>query len=202
MKLYYLPGACSLSPHIVLREVGMKFEIERVDMATHKTASGADYMQINPKGYVPALQLDDGQVLTEGAAIVQFIADLHPEAGLAPTSGTLARTRLHEHLNYIAAEFHKAFGPLFYSDASKEAKATAVTNVGRRLDHFERIFADGRSYLLGDTFSVADAYLFVISSWTKSTGIGLTKWPHVASFVTRIASREKVKEAMRAEGLL
>ena len=202
MKLYYLPGACSLSPHIVLREAGMQFEIERVDMATHKTETGADYTQINPKGYVPALQLDDGQVLTEGAAIVQYIADLHPEAGLAPTSGTLARTRLQEHLNYIAAEFHKAFGPLFASDASGEAKAAAVTNVGRRLDHFERIFADGRSYLSGNTFSVADAYLFVISNWTKPTGIGLDKWPHVSRFVTRIAGREKVKEAMRAEGLL
>ncbi len=202
MKLYYLPGACSLSPHIVLHEAGMQFEIERVDMATHKTETGADYTQINPKGYVPALQLDDGQVLTEGAAIVQYIADLRPEAGLAPTSGTLARTRLQEHLNYIAAEFHKAFGPLFSSDASKEAKAAAVINVGRRLDHFEHIFADGRSYLSGDTFSVADAYLFVISTWTKPTGIGLNKWPHVASFVTRIAGREKVREAMHAEGLL
>lgn len=202
MKLYYSPGACSLSPHIVLREAGMDFEIERVDLASHLTETGTDFVQINPKGYVPALRLDDDQVLTEGAAIVQFIADLHPEAGLAPKPGTLERARLQEHLNYIAAEYHKAFAPLFASDASESAKAAAVTNVKRRLDYFERIFADGRSYLLGDTFSVADAYLFVISTWTKPTGIGLDKWPNVADFVTRVASREKVREAMRAEGLL
>lgn len=202
MKLYYSPGACSLSPHIVLREAGMDFEIERVDLGNHLTETGADFLQINPKGYVAALRLDDGQVLTEGAAIVQFIADLRPESGLAPKPGTLERARLQEHLNYIAAEYHKAFGPLFSSDASDTAKAAAATNVGRRLDYFERIFADGRSYLLGDTFSVADAYLFTVSNWTKPTGIGLDKWPNVSGFVTRVASREKVREAMRAEGLL
>ena len=202
MKLYYSPGACSLSPHVVLHEAGVNFEIERVDLASHLTETGADFTQINPKGYVPALRLDDGQVLTEGAAIVQFIADLHPKAGLVPMPGTLERARLQEYLNYIAAEYHKAFGPLFSSDASESAKAVAVTNVKRRLDYFERIFADGRSYLLGDTFSVADAYLFVISTWTKPTGIGLDKWPNVAGFVTRVASREKVQTAMRAEGLL
>ena len=202
MKLYYSPGACSLSPHIVLREAGMDFEIERVDLGNHLTETGADFLQINPKGYVAALRLDDGQVLTEGAAIVQFIADLRPESGLAPKPGTLERARLQEHLNYIAAEYHKAFGPLFSSDASDTAKAAAATNVGHRLDYFERIFADGRSYLLGDTFSVADAYLFTVSNWTKPTGISLDKWPNVSGFVTRVASREKVREAMRAEGLL
>lgn len=202
MKLYYSPGACSLSPHIVLREAGMDFEIERVDLASHLTETGADFMQINPKAYVPALRLDDGQVLTEGAAIVQFIADLHPESGLAPKPGTLERTRLQEHLNFIAAEYHKAFGPFFSPDASEAAKTAAATNVGHRLDYFERIFADGRSYLLGDTFSVADAYFFVVSTWTKPTGIGLEKWPNVSGFVTRVASREKVREAMSAEGLL
>ena len=202
MKLYYSPGACSLSPHIVLREAGMKFEIERVDTASHKTETGADFAQINPKGYVPALRLDDGQILTEGVAIVQFIAELHPAAGLAPKPGTLERARLQEHLNFIASEYHKAFGPFFSPNASEAAKAAAATNVGRRLDHFERIFADGRSYLLGDTFSVADAYLFVISNWTKPTGIGLDKWPNVSAFVTRVAGREKVRAAMHAEGLI
>ena len=202
MKLYYSPGACSLSPHIVLREAGMDFEIERVDLGSHRTETGDDFAQINPKGYVPALRLDDGQVLTEGAVIVQFIADLRPESDLAPKPGTLERARLQEHLNFIAAEYHKAFGPFFSSDASDTAKAAAATNVGRRLDYFERIFADGRSYLLGDTFSVADAYLFVVSNWTKPTGIGLDKWPNVSGFVTRVAGREKVREAMRAEGLL
>lgn len=202
MKLYYSPGACSLSPHIVLREADMDFEIERVDLGSHLTETGADFMQINPKAYVPALRLDDGQILTEGAAIVQFIADLHPESGLAPKPGTLERTRLQEHLNFIATEYHKAFGPFFASDASETAKTAAATNVGRRLDYFERIFADGRSYLFGDSFSVADAYLFVVSTWTKPTGIGVEKWPNVSGFVTRVASREKVREAMRAEGLL
>ena len=202
MKLYYSPGTCSLSPHIVLREAGMDFEIERVDLGSHLTETGADFLQINPKGYVAALRLDDGQVLTEGAAIVQFIADLRPESGLAPKPGTLERARLQEHLNYIAAEYHKAFGPLFSSDASEAAKATAAANVSHRLDYFERIFADGRPYLLGDTFSVADAYLFVVSTWTKPTGISLEKWPNVSGFVTRVAGREKVQEAMVAEGLL
>lgn len=202
MKLYYSPGACSLSPHIVLREAGMDFEIERVDHASHLTETGADFMQINPKGYVPALRLDDGQVLTEGAAIVQFIADLHPASALAPKPGTMERTRLQEHLNFIATEYHKAFGPFFSPDATEAAKTAAATNVAHRLDHFERFFADGRSYLLGDAFSVADAYLFVVSTWTKPTGIGLEKWPNVSSFVARIAGREKVQEAMCAEGLL
>lgn len=202
MKLYYSPGACSLSPHIVLREVGMRFEMEQVDLASHKTKSGADFTQVNPKGYVPALRLDDGQVLTEGVAIVQFIADLHPEAGLVPTPATLARARLQEHLNFIASEFHKAFAPFFAADASEAAQTAAAATIGHRLDYFENIFADGRPYLLGDTFSVADAYLFVISTWTKPTGIGLDKWPHVADFVKRVARREKVREAMHAEGIL
>ena len=159
-------------------------------------------MQINPKGYVPALRLDDGEVLTEGVAIVQYIADLRPEAGLAPKPGTLERARLHEHLNFTASELHKAFGPFFSSKATDAEKHTAAADVGRRFDHFERIFADGRPYLLGDKFSVADAYFFVISTWTKPTGIGLDKWPQVAAFVARVAGREKVQEAMRAEGLL
>ena len=202
MKLYYSPGFCSLSPHIVLREAGMDFELERVDLARRKTETDVDFTQINPKGYVPALRLDDGQILTEGSAIIQYIADLRPDAGLAPKPGTLERVRLQEHLNFIASEYHKAFAPLFSSDTSEATKAAAITNIGHRLDYFEQIFADGRTYLLGDTFSVADAYLFVISNWTKPTGISLDKWPNVSRFVTRVASREKVKEAMRAEGLL
>ena len=202
MKLYYSPGACSLSPHIVMREAGMAFDMERVDLSSHQTETGADFTQINPKGYVPALRLDDGQVLTEGAAIVQYIADLHPEAALAPKPGTLERTRLQEYLNYIAAEYHKAFAPLFSSDATEAAKAAAVNNVGRRLDYFEKIFSDGRAYLMGDKFSVADAYLFVVSNWTKPTGISLDKWPNVTAFVARVAGRGKVQDALRAEGLI
>ena len=202
MKLYYSPGTCSLSPHIVMREAGMTFDMERVDLANHQTETGADFTQINPKGYVPTLRLDDGQVLTEGAAIVQYIADLHPEAGLAPKPSTLERARLQEFLNFIAAEYHKAFSPLFSPDISEAAKVAAVGKVTRGLDYFEKLFADGRAYLLGDKFSVADAYLFVVTNWTKPTGIGLAKWPHVSAFMTRVMARDKVQEAMRAEGLI
>lgn len=202
MKLYYIPGYCSLSPHIVLHEAGLNFEIERVDTASCKTESGADFAKINPKRYVPALLLDDGQVLTEGAAIVQYLADLRPETGLAPKAGSMQRVRLQEYLNYIAAEYHKSFSPLFAQGTSEQAKVAAIANVGRRLDYFENIFADGRPYLMGDTFTVADAYLFVVTNWTKLTNISLDKWPHVIAYVSRVAGREKVGKAMRAEGLL
>ena len=207
MKLYYAPGACSLSPHIVLREADADFELERVDLATGKTESGADFREINAKGYVPTLQLDDGQVLTEGVAIVQYIADRNGADsnganGLAPTPGTLDRARLQEHLNFTATELHKAFGPFFSADASEADKQAAAAKVGKRLDHYESLFADGRAYLLGEGFSVADAYLFTIASWTKPTGIGLDRWPHLAAFSERVAGREKVQDALRAEGLI
>ena len=202
MKLYYKPGACSLASHIVLREIGQDFELERVDTDTQKTETGADFRPINPKGYVPVLRLDDGQVITEGAAVLQYIADQHPEAGLAPKTGTLERARLQEHLNFVSSELHKAFGPFFSSSASDEDKQAAKVNVERKMTHFEAIFSDGRNYLLGDEFSVADAYFFVVSSWAGPTGIGLDKWPNIAAFSARVAGREKVEEAMRAEGLL
>jgi glutathione S-transferase len=202
MKLYYSPGACSLSPHIILREIGSAFELERVDGATKTTESGEDFWKVNPKGYVPALSLDDGELLTEGAAIVQFIADTNGANELAPPAGTIGRARLQEHLNFVASELHKAFSPLFHADASAEAKSAATANVARRFDHVERILSDGRSYLLGDKFTVADAYLFVVSSWAVPTGIGLDRWPHLAAFVGRVRSRPAVKAAMTAEGLI
>lgn len=202
MKLYYAPGACSLSPHISLREAGVSFDLEKVDTSTRRTESGADYLSINPKGYVPALQLDGGEVLTEGAAVVQFIADSHPDAGLAPAGGTLERARLQEHLNFIASEMHKAFTPLFDPSAPEAAKQAAPAAVARRLDHVERLLADGRAHLLGERFSVADAYLFTVASWTGPTGIGLDRWPRLASFVARVAARPSVQAAMWAEGLL
>lgn len=202
MKLYYAPGACSLSPHISLREAGVSFDLEKVDTSTRRTESGADYLSINPKGYVPALQLDGGEVLTEGAAVVQFIADSHPDAGLAPAGGTLERARLQEHLNFIASELHKAFTPLFDPSAPEAAKQAAPAAVARRLDHVERLLADGRAHLLGERYSVADAYLFTVASWTGPTGIGLDRWPRLASFVARVAARPAVQAAMRAEGLL
>ncbi len=202
MKLYYKPGACSLASHIILKEIGHDFEIESVDTDNQITESGDNFSKINPKGYVPVLSLDDGNTLTEGAAVLQYLADQNPEAGLTPEAGTLERARLQEHLNYTSTELHKAFGPLFSPVASDEEKQVAKENVGRKMDHFESIFNDGRTYLLGNKFSVADAYFFVVSSWAVPTGIGLDKWPKIAAFSTRVADREAVQSAMRAEGLL
>ncbi|PLP56454.1 glutathione transferase GstA [Mesorhizobium loti] len=200
MKLYYSPGACSLSPHIVLRELGHDFELEKVDIRAKTTESGGDFRTITPKGYVPALQLDGGEVITEGVAIVQYLADAAGARALAPEPGTLARTRLVEHLNFISAELHKSFGPLFHA-SSDEAKEAARTKVSSRLDLLEQVFADGRDFLMGDSFSVADAYLFTIVNWAHPTGIDLAKWPRVAAFVERVAQRPAVQAAMAAEGL-
>jgi glutathione S-transferase len=200
MKLYYAPGACSLSPHISLREAGADFEIEKVDVATHRTASGGDFREINPKGYVPALVLDGGEVVTEGAAVIQYIADRFPAAKLAPANGTLARTRLQEQLNFIASELHKAFSPLFNPSASADAREAAKAAVARKFDHVEAVLSDGRPYLLGNAFSVADPYLFTVASWTGPTGIDVGRWPHLAGYLKRIAERPAVQAAMRAEG--
>lgn len=201
MKLYYLPGACSLASHIALREAGASFDLDKLDNATKKTEAGADFLAINPKGYVPVLALNDNDVLTEGAAILQYIADQHPDAGLAPAVGTLERARLQEHLNFVASELHKAFSPLFKPDATEAEKAAAKTRVAQKLDLVEKQLSDGRSYLLGDKFTVADAYLFVVANWTGPTGIGLDTWPHVAAFQQRVGSREAVQAALKAEGL-
>jgi len=201
MKLYYLPGACSLASHIALREAGETFDLDKLDKANKKTASGADFLAINPKGYVPALALDDGEVLTENAAILQYIADQHPEKKLAPAAGSLARTRLQEYLNFIGTELHKSFSPLFNPAAGAEMKAAAKQKVTERLGLVEKWLADGRSFLLGDSFSVADTYLFTVANWTGPTGIGLDAWPHLAAYQQRIASRDTVQSALKAEGL-
>ncbi len=202
VKLYYKPGACSLASHIILKEIGKDFEIESVDTDKQLTESGADYSKINPMGYVPALRTDEGQILTESAAVLQYLADQHPDTGLAPEFGTFERARLQEHLNFTSSELHKAFAPFFSSNTSDEEKQDAKENVGRKMDYFESIFNDGRKYLLGDKFSVADAYFFVVSSWATPTGIALDKWPRIAAYSKRVADREKVQDAMRAEGLL
>lgn len=199
MKLFYTPGACSLSPHIVLRELDLPFTIEAVDLKTKKTESGADYMAINPKGYVPALQFDDGEVLTEGAAIVQYLADKHAPGTLAPLAGTVERARLNGHLNFISAELHKAFGPLFNPALAPEAREAAVANIGRKLDVVEKALAEGRSYLTGPDFTVADAYLFVILSWAPNFGIDLAHWSHLGEFNRRVSGRAAVQAAMAAE---
>ncbi|MCZ4280324.1 glutathione transferase GstA [Kiloniella laminariae] len=203
MKLYYKPGACSLASHIVLHELGGDFEIEKVDTGTQKTASGEDFSQVNPKGYVPALKLTDGQVLSEGAAILQYLADQKPELGLAPAAGTIERARLQEHLNYVASELHKSFGPFFSGVTLEgEARQKAEENVAKKMAYIETLLSDGREYLLGSKFSVADAYLFVVSNWSSFVGIKLDKVPFLAAFVTRVAGREKTQAALKAEGLL
>lgn len=201
MKLYYKPGACSLASHIALRESGSDFALERVDTEKKTTEQDADFLAINPKGYVPALALDDGTVLTEGAAILQFIADRNPASGLAPQSGGLERVRLQEHLNYVASELHKAFGPLFTPGVSESEKTRAKAKVAEKLDYIETLLADGRNFLLGGDFSVADAYLFVVTNWTGPTGISTEAWPRVTAFQQRVAARVAVQEALKAEGL-
>ncbi|MBZ7920860.1 glutathione transferase GstA [Ensifer adhaerens] len=202
MKLYYAPGACSLSPHISLREAGADFEIVKVDTATHRTETGADFKAINPKGYVPALVLESGDVVTEGAAVVQYIADRFPAAKLAPANGTLERTRLHEQLNFISSELHKAFSPLFSKTASAEAKDAAAAQVAKRFGNVESLLCDGRPHLLGETFSVADAYLFTVVNWGSVTGVSLEPWPHLTAYMKRIGERPAVRAAMQAEGLI
>ncbi len=201
MKLYYAPGACSLSPHIALIESGLPFSIERVDFNTRRTETGEDYAAVNVRGYVPALRLDSGDVLTEGAAIVQFIADKAPASGLAPQAGTLERARLQEALNFIASELHKAFSPLFRPATDEQGKQDARKAVALRLGQVEAMLSDGRAYLLGERFSVADGYLFTVVSWSGHAGIALDPWPKLQAFMGRLAQRPSIRQAIAAEGL-
>ena len=201
MKLYYSPGACSLSPHIALREAGIDAELVKVDTQTHTLADGSDYYAVNGKGYVPTLELDDGDRLTEGPAIVQYIADRNPGASLAPPVGTLERYRLQEWLNFVTSELHKQFSPLFAADTPADYRAIARQRIVKRFDWLAAELAD-RDYLLGDRFTVADGYLFTILNWTKFVGIDLARWPVLAAYQSRVAARPKVREAMIAEGLL
>ncbi len=200
MKLYFLPGACSLSPHIALREAGIPFELVRVQRGEKKTAEGKDFSAINPKGMVPALALDDGAVLTEGPAIVQFVADLAPASKLAPAAGTFARYRLQETLNFLSAELHKSFSPLFNPKVSDDAKALFRDQVAARLDLLAERLVTG-PYLFGEGFTVADGYLFTMLNWTTHVGIDLARWPALQAFRARVAERPAVIAAMEAEGL-
>lgn len=200
MKLYYSPGACSLASHIILHEVKADFEISKVDFTTKTTEDGEDYTKINPQGSVPVLALDNGKILTEGVAIMQYLADLNPEYNLAPKSATFERARLYEKLNYLTSELHKGFVPLFYK-STEEEKQKAKTSLGIKFDNLDKLLSN-KTYLLGDTYSVADAYLFVISSWTKMVGIDLNQWKNVAAFCKKITKREAVQKALKAEGLL
>ncbi len=196
MKFYYSPGTCSLHPQIALQETGLSVELVRVDLRAHKTEDGSDYYAINPKGYVPSLRLDDGTVLTEGAVIAQYIADQRPEARMIPPPGTLDRYRVQEWLNFIATEIHKTFQPLF--GGSDEAKEKARVRLAKRFDFVAKAL-EGHSYLVGDTFSVADAYLFNMLTWTPFTGIDLGKWPALQAFFARVRERPSVQAALAAQ---
>jgi glutathione S-transferase len=201
MKLYYSPGACSLSPHIVLREAGLAFEPVLASTKTHALADGTDYYGINPLGYVPLLELDDGTRLREGPAIVQYIADLVPVKNLAPANGTLPRYRLQEWLTFIGMELHKGFGPLFNPNMPEEAKTISKNKLMERLA-FVNGQLEGKQYLMGDNFSVPDAYLFTVTNWARPMKIDLAPYPNLVAFRERMAARPAVQEAMKAEGLL
>lgn len=200
MKLYYSPGACSLAPHIVLREAGIAAELVKVDMATKHTDDGRDFRLVSPNGYVPALEIEPGFVLTEGPAIMQLIADKAPGAQLAPANGTPARYQLQEWLNFITAEIHKGFSPLFKPAMPEQAKALFVEQLGQRFDVVERRLAQD-DYLMGERFTVADAYLFVTTNWAGYLGVKLDRWPALNAFRARVAARPAVQAAMAAEGL-
>ena len=201
MQLYFSPGACSLASHITLREAGLPLDLKRTDTKTKKVEDGSDYFAVNSKGSVPALRLDDGQVLTEGPVILQYLADLKPETQLAPKAGTLARARLQEWLNYITSEVHKSFSPLFNPAASDEVKGFMRAVIEKRFDWLDKQLT-GKQYLTGDQFTIADAYLFVVANWSNFVGIDLTKWPALKAFQDRVYARPAVQAALAAEGLL
>jgi len=201
MKLYYSPGACSLSPHIVARAAELPVSLVRVDTKGKKTAAGEDYLSINAKGYVPLLELDDGTRLTEGPAIVQYLADQSPQKRLAPGYGTMARYRLQEWLNFITSEIHKQFSPLFDSTMPEEAKAKFRDKLAARFGWIVEQLGD-KPYLTGEDFTVADAYLFTVLSWTRHTGIDITRWPVLQDYIGRVAARPEVQVALKEEGLL
>ena len=201
MKLYYAPGTCSLSPHIVSRELGIKLDLKKVDTKQKTIEGGGDYRRVNARGYVPALELDNGEILTEGPAIVQYLADLQPEAGLAPKAGTFDRYRLQEWLNFLTSEMHKQFSPLFKPNTPEDYKPIARENIATRFDWLDEQLA-GKDYLMGSQFTVADAYLFVLLGWARPSQIDLARWPNLAAFHKRVGARPKVQEALQAEGLL
>ncbi len=200
MKLFYKAGACSLSPHIVLREAGLDFTAEKVDLAQKKTESGADYLAINPKGQVPALVLDDGSLLTEGVAIVQYLADRVPDRNLIPAAGTLSRYHAIEWLNYVATELHKGFSPLFNPKTPDEYKAIARDKLASQFSYLDAVL-EKQHYLLGNRFSVADAYLFTVLRWAQALQFDLKKHVHLSAYIDRVAARPAVEATLSAEGL-
>lgn len=201
MKLYHTPGTCSLAAHITLREAGLDCELVKVDLASKLTKNGDDYRRINPHGYVPALQLDDGELLTEGAAILQYLADLAPESGLAPAAGSRERYRLQQWLTFVSSELHKMFSPwLFHPEHGEQAQSVAKAKLAERFNYLDRHLAD-HAFLLGDAFTVADAYLFAIARWARLFRIDLAPYPELAAYLERLAARPSVQAAMNTEGL-
>ena len=201
MKLYYSPGACSLSPHIALHEAGLPYEAVLASTKSHKLQDGTDYYGINPLGYVPMLELDDGTRLREGPAIVQYIADLAPTKNLAPASGTLSRYRLQEWLTFIGTEIHKTYSPMFNPGMPEEAKAIFRTKLQSRYEWLNGEL-EGKDYLMGEHFTVAYGYLFTVTNWTKPTGVDISPYANVQAWHARVAARPAVQEAMKTEGLL
>nr|WP_246499635.1 glutathione transferase GstA [Azospirillum soli] len=194
------PGACSLSPHIVMREAGLPADLVKVDLAAKKTEDGGDFLAVNPKGQVPTLALDEGGILTEGPVIVQYIADRAPDSGLLPPAGSLDRYRVQEWLNFVSSELHKTFSPLFRPTTPEEFKVIVKQTLAAKFAVLDRAL-DGKAYLMGDRFTVADAYCFTVLRWAKPMGIDLATWPNLTAYMARVADRPAVSAALTAEGL-
>jgi glutathione S-transferase len=202
MKLYYSPGACSLAAHIVAREGGLDFELIKVDLAAYKTEAGDDYLAINPRGYVPAIKLDDDEVYTEAAAVVQYLGEQAPQAGLVPPPGSKERFQVNQWVAFVAAELHKTFSPwLFQAKGADSTKQASRDKLGRRFAELDRRLAT-RAYLTGDTFTVADAYAFTIVNWSNFVEVDLAPYLNLSAYMARVAARPKVREALVAEGLV
>ena len=201
MKLYYSPGACSMAPHIVATEAGIPLELVKVDIPNKKTAGGDDFWAVNPKGYVPALQLDDGSVLTEVGVICQYLSDQKPESGLTAPAGTMERYRQMEALNFAAAEVHKQLGALFNPKMTPEMKEVQMGVIERRLNPLEKSL-EGKQYVMGEHFTAADAYLFTVLNWTHPLKIDLGRWPNIQAYLGRVGARPKVQQTLKAEGLV
>ena len=201
MRLYYSPAACSLAPHIVAHEAGIDLALARVDLGSHKTADGRDFHEVSPNGYVPALKLDSGEVFTEAALIIQYLADLKPSSGLLPTAGTIERYRALEWLNFIATELHKGLGPLWDPTTPDAVRRRTLHRLAKRFSHIEQRLA-GRDYIAGAKFTAPDAYAFTILNWAGPLKFDLAPWPGLQAYVARVAARPGVRAALQAEGLL
>lgn len=201
MKLYYTPGACSLAPHIVAHESGILLDLVKVDLASHKTETGADYFTINPRGYVPALDIGQGEPLTEASVIVQYLADQKPTGGILPPTGSLDRVRVQQWLAFIATELHKGFSPLWSPDTPEATKSATLARLNTRFAELDKHLAN-RSYLMGDTFTVADAYAFTILNWANFLNIDLGSYASLRAYRARVEARPAVQKALKAEGLL